>query len=246
MLVQRAYGDQYARQMQRQERLAAIGQISGSIAHELRNPLNVIKTSIYCLTHGKSITEEKRSEHLQRMDRQVDVANGVISALSDFARLPTPSPDSVAVDQVVTEVLETLTIPAGVVVVRDIARDLVVAADRQQLAIVLSNLVRNGVEAMPHGGKLAISGRADAGGVSVSVIDTGVGIKPDRLGRLTEPLYTTKARGIGLGLAITRVIVERHRGTIRFSSEVDVGTEATVWMPSGAADAQDENQRRTE
>jgi signal transduction histidine kinase len=129
----------------------------------------------------------------------------------------------------VKDVLETNAMNPSINVMVDIPDDLpFAAADERQIQIVLANLVRNARDAMPQGGTLAITGRAEAGNIAIRVADTGVGIPPDDLIRITEPLYTTKARGLGLGLAIARAILEKNGGTLHVTSELGRGSEFTV------------------
>ena len=90
-LIEDAYQTEYQRRQQAAERLATIGQVAGGVAHELRNPLNVIKTSVYYLRNAKAPSPDKQQSHLERIDRQVSVADGVIMALNSFARLPLPA-----------------------------------------------------------------------------------------------------------------------------------------------------------
>lgn len=228
-IIEDAYQAEYADRLQRAERLAAIGQIAGGVAHELRNPLNVIKTSIYYLLNARSATAEKKAEHLQRIERQVNLADGVITALSNFARLPVPNLRPFALGQCVREALEFNPMPDGVAVTLELPADLPPAlADPDQVRIVLANLLRNAREAMPDGGELRVSARRDGDAVEVAVADTGVGIPADRLGRIMEPLYSTKARGLGLGLAIARAILEKNRGALRVATEPGLGSTFTV------------------
>ena len=199
------------------------------MAHELRNPLNVVKTSVYYLLNAKNPTPEKKAEHLQRIERHVTLADGVITALSSFAKLPVPNLRPFPVGQCVQEALEVNPVPEAVQVVIDCPPALPpVLADFDQMRIVFGNLVRNAREAMPEGGRLAITGRAAGDGVEVAVADTGVGIPPEKLGHIMEPLYSTKARGLGLGLAITRAILEKNKGGLRVASQPGEGSTFTV------------------
>ncbi len=228
-IIEDAYQAEYSLRLQRTERLAAIGQIAGGIAHELRNPLNVVKTSVYYLLNARNPTPEKRAEHLQRIERQVLLSDGVITALSNFAKLPVPNLRPVPVEHCVREALEFNPLPVGVTVAIDCAACLPnVLADGDQLRIVFANLFRNAREAMPQGGQLTITGRQVDDAVEVSVADTGVGIAPEHMARVMEPLYSTKARGLGLGLAIARAILEKNKGTLRVTSEPGRGSTFTV------------------
>jgi signal transduction histidine kinase len=228
-IIEDAYQVEYTARLQRSERLATLGQVAGGVAHEMRNPLNVVKTSVYYLLNARNPTPEKQAEHLRRIERHVEAADGVITALSDFARLPVPSPGLVPIAGLIREVLEVDEPGGGIEVEVDCPEGLPHAlGDGDQLRIAFGNLVRNARDAMPEGGRLTIRGREADGGIEVEVADTGVGIPPEDLARIMEPLYSTKARGLGLGLAIARAILEKNQGSLRVASEVGRGSTFTV------------------
>lgn len=231
-IIDGAYQAEFQQRQQRVERLAAIGQISGGIAHELRNPLNVIKTSVYYLLKAKNPTLEKTAEHLGRIEKQVSLADGVITALSSFARMPVPERKAIPLAPCLHEVLESNPLPPTVAVDLQLPDTLpLVQADTGQMQIVFGNLVRNAREAMPQGGRLTIHGSVREGAVEVEVTDSGVGIPADDLLRIMEPLYSTKARGLGLGLALARAILEKNQGALRVVSALGQGTTFTVRLP---------------
>jgi signal transduction histidine kinase len=228
-IIEDAYQSEMQRRQQQVERLATIGQVAGGIAHELRNPLNVIKTSVYYLRNSTNVSQEKLTSHLERIDRQASVADNVIGALNSFARLPLPEMQPTRMDECLSEVLELIGLPDAIQVTVDLPPTLPLAlADRQQLSIVFGNLIRNARDAMPQGGSLAIRGRDKAGFIEIDVEDSGIGIHPDNLAKIMEPLFSTKARGIGLGLPIARAIVEKHRGRLTVASQPCHGTRFTV------------------
>ncbi len=230
-IIEDAYQAEHVIRQQRIERLAAIGQVAGGVAHELRNPLNVVKTSVYFLRNARNPLPEKRAEHLERIERHVILADGVITALSNFARLPVPNRTPFSVVRCLQEALETNTMPDTVQVKLEHPGDPPHAlADPDQVRIVFANLIRNAREAMPGGGTLALRSRQVGGQVVVEVADTGVGIPSDILPRIMEPLYSTKARGLGLGLAIARAIVEKNQGSLSVVSELGKGTTFTVTL----------------
>ena len=230
--IEDAYAAEYLDRLQKSERLAAIGQIAAGVAHEIRNPLNVVKTSVYFLLNAKSPSPERVAEHLARISRQVNHANDVVTALSSFAKPPAPQLSSVSVTECITSALERYPPPIGIQVVSDLSASLPnVRADTTQLAIVFGNLVRNAFDAMPAGGKLTVSGTQDGPRIEVRIADTGVGIAPDNLSRITEPLFSTKARGMGLGLAITNAILAKLSGQLQVTSEVGHGSIFTVKIP---------------
>jgi signal transduction histidine kinase len=236
-IIEDAYQAEYMARLQRSERMATLGQVAGGVAHELRNPLNVVRTSVYYLMNARNPTPEKQADHLRRIERNVELADGVITALSNFAKIPAPNLQPIAVEPLVREALE-INPPGRVIEVAvECPAELPHAlGDADQLRIALGNLIRNARDAMPGGGRLAIAGRLVDGHVEVSVADTGVGIPATELDRVTEPLYSTKARGLGLGLAITRSIVEKNRGILRVASEPGQGSVFTIRLTAATGD----------
>lgn len=232
-IIEDAYQAEYLARQRRSERLASIGQVAGGVAHELRNPLNVVKTSIYYLLNAKAPTPAKTAEHLQRIEKHVVVADNVITALSNFAKMQVPDLRPFAVEPCVRQVLELNAVPANVrTTVEGLAPELCALGDADQIRIVLGNLVRNACEAMPQGGSLSLSVRRTGPFVEIAVSDTGIGIAAEDLGRIMEPLYSTKARGLGLGLAIVRSILEKNQGSLQVASEPGSGSTFTVQLPA--------------
>ncbi len=231
-IIEDAYQTEFQRRQAVAERLATIGKVAGGVAHELRNPLNVVKTSVYFLLNAKDAPPEKIKTHLERIERQVGVADRVITALNDFARLPVPNVEPVDVESALKEIVEVTTLPRNVTVEWSLGSPPpVVLGDRAQLHIVFSNLIRNGRDAMPNGGTLTLIAAPTDDQVEITIQDNGVGISPDNLSRVFEPLYSTKAKGIGLGLSIAHEILGRHHGTLHVKSDLGVGSSFTVRLP---------------
>ncbi len=208
----------------RAERLAILGQLAGGMSHELRNPLGVIKNSVYYLR--MVLPEEERvRKHLGILDREVETATRIISGLLDFARVTPPSRVEVDLNALVRDQLERMPQPDSITVVLELASDLPpVLADPEQIRLVLSNLISNANQAMPNGGTLTIQTVHAAAGVTLTVADTGLGIAPEHLERIFEPLFTTEAKGIGLGLPLAKRLVESNQGKIRVESTPGQGT----------------------
>jgi signal transduction histidine kinase len=159
----------------------------------------------------------------------VGAADRVITALNDFARLPFPKIEPIELAQCLQEVLQINPLPPSIGVEQFLnPPDLAMLGDRAQLHIVFGNLIRNARDAMPEGGRLTITAEQQSNFVEVSIKDTGAGISPQDLPRILEPLYSTKAKGIGLGLAITNDIIKRHQGVLSVSSEPGIGSTFTV------------------
>lgn len=231
-IIEDAYQTEFQRRQAVAERLATIGKVAGGVAHELRNPLNVVKTSVYYLIHAKNASPEKVRTHLERIERQVGVADRVITALNDFARLPVPELQPVDLAVLLKDVVEVTTLPANVAVEWRLDSPAPqVLGDRAQLHVVFSNLVRNARDAMPNGGTLRLTAVSRKEHVELLIEDTGIGIPADILSRIFEPLYSTKAKGIGLGLPIAQEILGRHRGKLSVVSTPGSGSSFQVRLP---------------
>jgi len=221
----------------RSERLAVLGQLSGGVAHEIRNPLHVISTSLYYLQMTQPDLPARQREHLERIEHHVGVASRIIAELLDYARVPQSDPELFPLWQMLDEALSEFTLPAGVRVTRVVPeRPVWVRADRGQLGIVARHLIRNALQAMPEGGELSLSVSARDGCAVAEVTDTGAGIDPQHLAAVFEPLFTTKVKGIGLGLAISKVYVELHGGRLEVESEAGRGATFRMKFPLEAAE----------
>ncbi len=213
----------------KREKLATLGQVSGGIAHEIRNPLHAIATSAYYLRNARHAPEEKKKEHLERISRQVALIDNVVTALSDVARLPDPHFSPIALELLLAQVVREITLPANVRVELQAPVGLPpVQADPHQIPIVFRNLLRNVRDAMPAGGTITVRAEVRGEWIGVSVTDTGDGIAADTGAKVFEPFYSTKARGMGLGLAICKAIVEKGGGRLSFRSEIGQGSTFTV------------------
>ena len=223
-------------QLVRQERLAAIGQLASTVGHELRNPLGVISNAVYLLRGDLGPDPTPAAQrHLATAEREVSAATVIVSDLLEFARERQPVVDDVDVSSLLDEVLSILPPPTGVTVERTGEAGVTVRGDREMLRQVLLNLIGNGYQAMPDGGRLSVGASMTGGAAQLHVADTGVGMSADTQQRLFEPFFTTKPRGVGLGLAVTKRIVEAHNGTISVSSQEGHGTEFNVLLPVIAA-----------
>ncbi|MEP4681829.1 MAG: PAS domain S-box protein, partial [Rhodopirellula bahusiensis] len=206
------------------EKFATLGRISGGIAHEIRNPLNAIKTSAYYLLNAQSPSPQKTEEHLTRIDRQVTIIDSAVTALSDLARLPEPQASEIDIPAMISGTLRDTKLPRSIVVEQEFPANLPKAwADAKQLPIVFKNIIRNARDAMPEGGSLQLSARLHESMIVVSVQDDGIGMPPEVAQRIAEPFFSTKARGMGLGMAITTAILEKNQCEMRLESSPNEG-----------------------
>jgi two-component system, NtrC family, sensor histidine kinase HydH len=217
-------------QLVHREGLAVLGQLADGMAHELRNPLGVISNAIYYLGIVLADADEDIREAMDTVSVGIEDAVEIVSGLSDLAHPRPAVRETVSVSALVERALMRHPVPDDVHVVSRLDVP-VVFVDSGQIVEALSRMMMNAYQAMPAGGTLTLSAQVDGGGVVVSISDTGHGIAAKDLDRIFEPLYTTKARGIGLGLALARSWIEVNGGSIRAESSVGVGSTVTVTLP---------------
>lgn len=219
----------------RKERLAILGKLAGGIGHELRTPLGAIKNAIYLLNMAVEKPEPEIKEMLEVIENEISISNGIITGLLDFARPKEAKKQEVDVNSLLQETLSRVHVPENIEVEKLIYEKLPqILADQVQIGQIFTNIIQNGVQAMPDGGKLAVGVKTvDSDQVAVLFSDTGVGISEENLKKLFEPLFTTKASGTGLGLALVKMLVERNGGAIQVDSKLGEGSTFTVTFPAG-------------
>ena len=206
------------RQMLRTEKLTALGRLSAGLAHELRNPLTSIKVLFQTLRNNPSPTKEDMEVVLSSVEQMDDL----LTRFLRFARSDDFEISEVYINSVIKQVLNLtrFQIKNGSIKVNmELSKLPPVRADRAMLRQALLNLVLNALDAMPDGGTLTISSRAENGCFSVSVKDTGPGIPVNIQGRIFDPFFTTKGDGTGLGLSIVYNIINLHKGEVGFESD---------------------------
>ncbi len=224
-------------QLIRSEKLAAIGKLAGGVGHELRNPLGAIKNAVYYIkgkvTNSELAKREPRIiEFLGIVDDEISSSNKIISDLLNFSRVAKPAVSPAKIRKVMEDTLSHLTVPENVEVINKVDANLPeVEIDADQIRQVLVNIATNAIQAMPEGGKLTIDARKEDKFLEVAISDTGDGISEDVIRKIFDPLFTTRAKGIGLGLAVCQSIIERHGGAIGVESKVGEGATFTVKLP---------------
>lgn len=236
------YREDLLAQQARTERLATFGQLVGSIGHELRNPLGVIETSLYILRSRAGAVDERTNKHLDRIGEQVGIANHIVSDLLDMIRDRPLQRQEVWLDEVWQEALKAVSRPDAVSIRTEGLVSLApVQGDAGQLRQVFVNLLQNAVQALEEsGGEVSlVAAPREPGKVELVLEDTGPGVSESVRGRLFEPLITTKARGIGLGLALVRRILERHGGSIVYAPRTGAGARFVIQLPSSLSEVPD-------
>ncbi len=225
------YREDLLAQQARAERLATFGQLVGSIGHDLRNPLGVIETSVFIL-RGRVGQDDRVKKHLDRIGEQLGVANSIITNLLDMIRNKPLVKERVKLASVLEHAADSVARPEAVRLGSDGVSDLEVEGDPVQLRQVFVNLLVNAVEAASPSGEVRVRGARRDREVEVAIEDTGPGVDPATARRLFEPLITTKERGVGLGLALVKRIVERHGGTVEYEPRGGGGSRFTVRLPA--------------
>jgi PAS domain S-box-containing protein len=226
----------------RQERLATLGQLAGSVGHELRNPLGVISNAVYFLKMTQSDANDTVLEYLDIIEKETRISDKIITDLLDFTRIKSVNREPANVPDLLHQMLQRYPVPSSIEVAFELPADLPpVYVDPRQIIQVLGNLTQNACQAMtsrssgsiglPDVGRLTLSAGAHGDMIAIAVQDTGVGIPPENMGKLFEPLYTTKTKGIGLGLAVSQKLAEANGGRIEAYSQPGKGSTFTVYLP---------------
>lgn len=221
-------------QVLRGEKLAALGELSTGIAHEIRNPLGIIKAIEQTMKSELKNNLEAVKE-LGIIDEEIERANKVVKSLMEFGK---PSRDEKSLCSINSIIEDVLTITNKYLLQRGVSMELQesdvpeILVDKEQLKQAFINIIFNAVQAMPNGGKLLISTQnLQNKFVKVIFNDTGIGIEENNLEKIFNPFYTTKDEGTGLGLPIVHRITEEHRGRINISSIVGEGTSLEILLP---------------
>lgn len=231
----RRRAEQEADQRQAMERLAMLGQLAGGVAHEIRTPLCVIRNDVYFLQTMAEQLGPEGMECIEEINQAVGKANRIVSELLDFTREPPSNPEPVAVEDILIEALADYAIPTSVTFQRpELETPLYVHADREQIARIFTNLFRNAVQAMKGQGQLTLRIEDGESAIEMDVEDTGEGISEEHRERVFEPLFTTKANGIGLGLAVSKRYALRNHGDLTLAASPDGRTCFRLRLPKAS------------
>lgn len=229
------------RQLGEKERLAAVGETAVMIGHDLRNPLQAVVTTIYlakakleCLSLAEwmNLNELGLMDDLATLEKQSEYMNKIVSDLQDYARPLSPDLRELSLSSFVKDVLAGVRMPQNVEVQRCIEERLTWAVDPILMDRVLTNLFTNAVQAMPDGGRLIISATKTQDKIVLAIRDTGVGISPEIMPKIFQPLVTTKAKGMGMGLVVCKRLLEAQGAEIKIESKPGSGTVVIINITS--------------
>ncbi|MED1411081.1 ATP-binding protein [Bacillus paramycoides] len=218
--------------LNKSDTLAAIGQLAAGVAHEVRNPLTVIKGFIQLF----QINKEDQEKYFDLMLSEIERIEAILQEFLSIAKteeIPTEKKNIYKIFENVVSLINTKAIMTNIQVelIAD-SSEIIIECSENQLKQVFINILQNSIEAMPDGGKISIHLKEmNEGGVIIDIVDEGIGIPEERIKRLGEPFYSTKEKGTGIGLMLSYKIIESHQGTISIMSDVGVGTTVTIYLP---------------
>jgi two-component system sporulation sensor kinase A len=214
------------------EKFTTLGQLAASVAHEIRNPLGVIKNSVYFLNiRLKEHADEKVVKHLRIMEENINAADRIISDLLDLSRNKVGALELADLNGILERAFASLSIPENIKVITKLDKIPKMLLDPERIKRVFLNIIQNAVAAMPKGGKLTVGTSRSGDSVEISFKDSGEGIPEENMQKLFTPLFTTKAKGLGMGLSICKQIIEGHRGDIVVKSKAGEGALFIVRLP---------------
>jgi PAS domain S-box-containing protein len=227
----------------RKERLSTLGQLTATVAHELRNPLSAIRNTIFAMKESMAAMGTTYERPLTRVERNIQRCDRIITDLLDFTRLRELNRATIDADQWLEELLNEQRVPDGIELRRQFGtRDRLVSFDPERMRRVVINLIENAAQALAEASDLdrprviTVSTRTIQEQLEITIEDTGPGISSEVLSKVFEPLFSTKSFGTGLGLPTVKQIVEQHGGTVTIASDPGKGTRIVVRLPIDPAE----------
>ena len=218
--------------LNKSDTLAAIGQLAAGVAHEVRNPLTVIKGFIQLF----QINQEDQDKYFELMLSEIERIEAILHEFLSIAKtdvIPIEKKNLCFILKNVVSLINTKAIMTNIQINLHIeSKELIIDCCENQLKQVFINILQNSIEAMPDGGEISIYvKKSEREEVIINIADEGLGIPEERIKRLGEPFYSTKEKGTGIGLMLSYKIIESHQGRISIMSEVGVGTSVTIYLP---------------
>ena len=229
--------EQRAQQLKDSERMAAIGQTAGMVGHDIRNPLQAITSDMYIIAEEAKTMKDDDSkqailESIDSVNENINYINKIVSDLQDYTRPLKPNIQDANLSELIEGTLLTINAPKTIEVTNEIQQNAKpIKTDIAYLRRILTNLFTNGIQAMQDEGKLTIKANKKKDTITITIEDTGVGIPQNVKAKMFTPLFTTKSKGQGLGLAVVKRLVNALHGTIEFESEENKGTKFTIQLP---------------
>lgn len=230
--------EERAKELTRAERLAAIGQTAGMVGHDIRNPLQAIAGEVFlCKEEMENVSDEETKKNMREsllsIEQNLYYIDKIVADLQDYTKPLKPNLETINIEHTIEEALLIVTIPNNLQVNIKIQENFPnLTGDQAMLKRALTNLIQNAVQAMPSGGQLRITAEHTHNIACISIQDTGEGIPPEIKGKLFTPLFTTKSKGQGFGLAVVKRLIEAQDGTITYKTTKGKGTTFTIQLPT--------------
>lgn len=219
-------------QLLKTQRLATMGELAGMVGHDLRNPLTGMAGATYYLkTKLWEKLDKKAKDMLRVIEKDIEYSNKVVNDLLEYSRELQLELSKTSPKLLLKEALSLVRVPENIRVVNLMQSKPKIVVDVEKMKRVFVNIIKNAVDAMTQGDKLTIKSKKTDANLEVTFADTGTGIPKDVIAKIWTPLFTTKAKGMGLGLPICKRIVESHGGSISVESKIGKGTTFTVTFP---------------
>jgi PAS domain S-box-containing protein len=218
-------------QLAESQRLAAIGQFALMVGHDLRNPLQSINVAAHYLKKVNQPIDEKSKGMFEIIQKSVKYADRIVVDLSEYSKELRLEPVDTRINSIIQTAIAMSDVPSTIRAKLS-ENDYAVTVDTAAIQRVFTNLIRNAIDAMPQGGDLTISAAKSKGHIQINVSDTGIGVPKQIMENLGKPLQTTKAKGLGLGLAISKRIIEAHGGSLSAETAEGKGSNFTVTLPA--------------
>lgn len=221
------------------EKLEILGRLTATIAHDVRNPLGTINTSVFSI---KTAIEKNQPERIERAlnlaERNIKKCDQILAQFVDITQQVQINIIPVKMDAWIKAFLEEQAFPPSIECIYDVGCDHELSVDPENLRRALTYIIKNAIQAMRDNasGRLTVQTSMEEDSLVICVSDTGTGIPDDIFPRIFEPLFSSKSFGVGLGLTVAREIVEKHKGTITVESEAGSGTKVTLKIPDTPAE----------
>jgi signal transduction histidine kinase len=225
-------------QLRDAERLAAIGETAGMVGHDIRNPLQAVVSELYLQRQEVTALpdgEAKLSlqESIRNIETNLYYIDKIVADLQDYSRPIVPLKQKIEIEKIIEHALTIVSIPDNIKILISLDKELpMIEADAVMMRRIISNLIQNAVQAMPKGGELSISARHKDYQVLISIGDTGEGMSMEAQGKIFTPLFTTKSKGQGFGLAVVKRLTEAQGGTVNYQTQQGKGTTFTIQLPT--------------
>ncbi|EPA06658.1 ATPase/histidine kinase/DNA gyrase B/HSP90 domain protein [Candidatus Nitrosarchaeum limnium BG20] len=212
------------------EKMAIVGEMASRIGHDIRNPLSVIQMSIENLKRTYEINEQQQKQ-FDKIQRAIFRISHQMDDVMDFVKAPTISKKQCSLISMLEESVKRIKIPENIKIIFP-EKDTEVLCDEEKITIVFVNMMLNAIQSLESGGTITISAKSNKKEVMVKIEDNGIGIKPEILKRVFEPLVTTKQSGTGLGLSSCKSIIDSHGGFIEASNKFEKGAIFCIHLPN--------------